>query len=163
MSRPGTCHVCGGPTSKTKHTTCAKCFDCGPGVILMREAAQEAAAARSAAHLEDVLWLIDSGLPCWEVTRRFGVQIGSIARLLERHGHPDKAAPFERIRQQERRQRARENRPERPRGFGRRLAPCGTYTAYRRHVNWGEPVDDACREAMRAAGAQFRAKRRRAA
>lgn len=30
-----------------------------------------------------------------------------------------------------------------------RVAPCGTFTAYKRHKRNGEPVDDDCREAAR--------------
>lgn len=40
----------------------------------------------------------------------------------------------------------------------RKLAECGTWSAYRRHLRYGEPVDDACREAARA---QRRAQRKR--
>lgn len=40
----------------------------------------------------------------------------------------------------------------RPRRGGRPLAPCGTRTAYERHIARGEPVDDDCR----AAAAEYR-------
>lgn len=30
---------------------------------------------------------------------------------------------------------------------GRTIAPCGTQSAYTRHVKHGEPIDDACRQA----------------
>lgn len=29
------------------------------------------------------------------------------------------------------------------------MAPCGTYSAYRRHLRRGEPVDEACRQAQK--------------
>lgn len=35
-------------------------------------------------------------------------------------------------------------------GPPRKLAPCGTYAAYRRHQRRGEPIDDACRDAYNA-------------
>jgi len=38
-----------------------------------------------------------------------------------------------------------------PRGTGRKLAPCGTPSAYERHVKRREPIDPACRAAKREA------------
>jgi hypothetical protein len=37
-------------------------------------------------------------------------------------------------------------------GRGRHLAPCGTSSAWKRHYKRGEPLDEACREAMVADG-----------
>ena len=42
-----------------------------------------------------------------------------------------------------------------PRG-GRRPAPCGTNSAYRRHIKKGEPIDQACRAAHAAADRRLR-------
>jgi WhiB family redox-sensing transcriptional regulator len=39
---------------------------------------------------------------------------------------------------------------------GRRPAPCGTRSAYQRHVKKGEPIDDACRTANTAADRRLR-------
>ncbi|MFF4834059.1 WhiB family transcriptional regulator [Streptomyces sp. NPDC001315] len=39
---------------------------------------------------------------------------------------------------------------------GRALAPCGTRSAYQRHVNRGEPIDAACRQANTDASGQWR-------
>lgn len=33
---------------------------------------------------------------------------------------------------------------------GKELQPCGTAAAYRRHLKWGEPTDQACRDAWAA-------------
>lgn len=38
---------------------------------------------------------------------------------------------------------------EGPHTGGKPLAECGTYGAYQRHLRYKEPVDDACREAVR--------------
>ncbi|MFK0140662.1 WhiB family transcriptional regulator [Streptomyces murinus] len=43
-----------------------------------------------------------------------------------------------------------------PRKGGRPLAPCGTPSAYDRHIKLGEPVDDACRGAHTRASAEKR-------
>ena len=43
------------------------------------------------------------------------------------------------------------------------LMPCGTYAAARRHQRRGEPVCEACKEAVRAHNAKQRARRREAA
>lgn len=43
--------------------------------------------------------------------------------------------------------------PARP---GRKPAPCGTDSAYQRHVRNGEPIDDDCRTAHKRATAQYR-------
>ncbi|MFI2911154.1 WhiB family transcriptional regulator [Streptomyces sp. PDY-4] len=45
--------------------------------------------------------------------------------------------------------------PPKPR-TGRRPAPCGTRSAYQRHVKKGEPIDDACRAANTAADRRLR-------
>ncbi|MFD8845505.1 WhiB family transcriptional regulator [Streptomyces pseudogriseolus] len=45
--------------------------------------------------------------------------------------------------------------PPQPR-TGRRPAPCGTRSAYQRHVKKGEPIDDACRAANTAADRRLR-------
>lgn len=42
----------------------------------------------------------------------------------------------------------------------RPLAPCGTFSAYRRHLRRDEPVDDACREAANAEARERRAAKR---
>jgi WhiB family redox-sensing transcriptional regulator len=47
---------------------------------------------------------------------------------------------------------------QRRHGGGRPKSDCGTYAAYRRHLDRGEPVDDACAEAHEA----DKARRRRA-
>lgn len=36
------------------------------------------------------------------------------------------------------------------------MKPCGTRSAYTRHLSRGEPIDDACREANRAYAADYR-------
>ncbi|MCW2897805.1 MAG: hypothetical protein JWO67_70 [Streptosporangiaceae bacterium] len=41
-----------------------------------------------------------------------------------------------------------------PKHPGRPLAPCGTESAYNRHVRKGEPIDDACRRANTKAKAE---------
>lgn len=51
-----------------------------------------------------------------------------------------------------------EQQNQRRHGGGRPKAPCGTDTAYRRHLDRGEPVDDACAEAHE----NDKARRRRA-
>lgn len=43
-------------------------------------------------------------------------------------------------------------RPVQPRQ--RELKPCGTPAAYRRHLRYGEPIDDACRDAENARNRQ---------
>jgi hypothetical protein len=50
----------------------------------------------------------------------------------------------------------RTGQPEPLRG-PRSLTPCGTHSAYQRHVRRGEPIDNACREAHRLYQAAFRA------
>ena len=45
--------------------------------------------------------------------------------------------------------------PPQPR-TGRRPAPCGTRSAYQRHIKKGEPIDDACRAANTAADRRLR-------
>ncbi|MFF5980887.1 WhiB family transcriptional regulator [Streptomyces olindensis] len=45
--------------------------------------------------------------------------------------------------------------PPKPR-TGRKLAECGTRSAYQRHVRKGEPIDPACRAANTAADRQLR-------
>ncbi|MEU0332183.1 WhiB family transcriptional regulator [Streptomyces sp. NPDC006193] len=44
-----------------------------------------------------------------------------------------------------------------PPGSGRPPAPCGTRSAYNRHLRKGEPVDAACRAANNRAYAEYRA------
>lgn len=39
---------------------------------------------------------------------------------------------------------------------GRKPSPCGTYSAYQRHVKKKEPIDEACRTAKREAERQYR-------
>lgn len=48
----------------------------------------------SSAALADALWLIASGEPTEAVASRLGVQPGSVARLLYRHGFVAEARPF---------------------------------------------------------------------
>jgi hypothetical protein len=50
-----------------------------------------------------------------------------------------------------------------PRPQERRLAECGTRSAYQRHVKRGEPVDEACRAANRRAWADYRRRKGAAA
>lgn len=55
-------------------------------------------------------------------------------------------------------ERLEEDKPKRPppnprRRAGQRLAPCGSFSAYKRHIKYGEPVDDACAEACTAQAA----------
>lgn len=51
--------------------------------------------------------------------------------------------------------------PPPPRKVGTRPpAPCGTPSAYDRHIRNGEPIDDACREAHNAKRRQFKTKAR---
>lgn len=38
-------------------------------------------------------------------------------------------------------------------------APCGTDSAYKRHLRYGEPADEACREAHAVASAKTRERR----
>jgi hypothetical protein len=45
-----------------------------------------------------------------------------------------------------------------PHRGGRPRAECGTASAYDRHVKYGEPINDACREAHRVATAERRAR-----
>lgn len=60
-------------------------------------------------------------------------------------------------------------RPGPPKGtiptgnVGRPLAPCGTPSAARRHLDRGEPVDDACRDAQRTYKAAWREAKRQQA
>jgi len=42
---------------------------------------------------------------------------------------------------------ARASRDRKRGGPPRKLKPCGTYAAYRRHVRNGEEIDDACAQA----------------
>lgn len=44
-----------------------------------------------------------------------------------------------------------------PPGAGRPPAPCGTKSAYNRHIRKGEPVDEACRAANNRAATEYRA------
>jgi hypothetical protein len=55
---------------------------------------------------------------------------------------------------------ARHGRPEGGPPAPKPLQPCGTDAAYQRHVAYGEPIDDACRDARNAAQNQRRAKHR---
>lgn len=41
-------------------------------------------------------------------------------------------------------------------GAGRQLAPCGTESAYSRHLRKGEPIDQACKDAHAQACRQYR-------
>ena len=50
-----------------------------------------------------------------------------------------------------------------PHKGGRRPAECGTYSAYQRHARYGEPIDDACREAHNTHRREQRAANRAAA
>ncbi|NUS83009.1 MAG: WhiB family transcriptional regulator [Streptomyces sp.] len=47
-------------------------------------------------------------------------------------------------------------KPKRTPGAGRRLAPCGTESAYSRHQRKGEPIDQACREAHAQVSRHYR-------
>ncbi|MFD8234052.1 WhiB family transcriptional regulator [Streptomyces sp. NPDC059696] len=47
---------------------------------------------------------------------------------------------------------------DKPRKGGRPRAACGTASAYDRHVKYGEPIDQACRDAHAKASAERRAK-----
>ncbi|WP_051814528.1 WhiB family transcriptional regulator [Streptomyces iakyrus] len=47
---------------------------------------------------------------------------------------------------------------DKPRRGGRPRAACGTASAYDRHVKYGEPIDQACRDAHARASAEKRAR-----
>ena len=48
-------------------------------------------------------------------------------------------------------------KPKKAPGTGRPLAPCGTRSAYHRHVRKQEPIDDECRAANSRAAVEYRA------
>lgn len=53
--------------------------------------------------------------------------------------------------------------PSTRRPHGGPLAPCGTHSAYNRHLARGELIDDACRQGQRAYDAQRKRRTRRVA
>lgn len=53
--------------------------------------------------------------------------------------------------------------PDEPLKVPRQLVPCGTYGAFRRHEQRGEPIDEPCRMAAREYWAQCNRNRRAAA
>ncbi|MEV8432032.1 WhiB family transcriptional regulator [Streptomyces chartreusis] len=94
---------------------------------------------------KQIAFRVDRGRPPVGVVRRTCeregcVLPGHLTDQAERNGQQAPASPAEQV--------SRTGRPP---------APCGTRSAYQRHVKKGEPIDDACRRANTVADRRLRA------
>lgn len=95
-----------------------------------------------------IAFRVSRGRPAEGIVRRTCKQDGCVlpAHLTDQR---------ERREQQEAAAEAEAERKAEAERAGQRLAPCGTRSAYQRHVRNKEPIDDACRAANTAAGGQY--------
>lgn len=76
-------------------------------------------------------WL-ENGYTSGDIARIYGFRVDSFCRKAQRELDPSDHARWKKL------------------NARNRLRPCGTTSAYQRHILKGEPTDDACREAWAA-------------